>query len=210
LQTHNNRSTPCAGENRTGDAVVQSREIPALSGVARIEELPHMRSRFNLTLALASALVIVAACGGGQATTAPASQAAPATQAASAAPMSDAPASAAAEATVLAEEVGDAGTIIIDGESRLTLYYFEMDEKDSGVSNCKEGCLAVWPALTVEEGETPTGGEGVDATKLGTIVRDDNGETQVTYDGLPLYFFAEDTQPGDLKGVYPQWVTVAP
>jgi predicted lipoprotein with Yx(FWY)xxD motif len=171
-----------------------------------------MRSRLNITLALASTLVIVAACGGGQATTppAPASQAAPATQAASAAPMSDAPASAAAEATVLAEEVGDAGTIIIDGETRMTLYYFEKDEKDSGVSVCKDGCLTAWPALTVEEGETPTGGEGVDATKLGTIVRDDNGETQVTYDGLPLYFFAQDEEPGDLKGVYPEWITVAP
>jgi predicted lipoprotein with Yx(FWY)xxD motif len=166
-----------------------------------------MRSRLSLIVALSSVLVIAAACGGGQPTTAP-TQAAPATQTTTAAPMTEAPATTAAEATVLAEEVGDAGLIIIDGETQMTLYYFEMDEKDSGVSNCKEGCLAAWPALTVEEGETPTGGEGVDASKLGTIVRDDNGETQVTYDGLPLYFFAQDEAPGDLKGVYENWIVV--
>lgn len=172
-----------------------------------------MSSRLNLALSLAVALVL-AACGGG-ATNAPTQGTTP-TQAASEAPMSEAPASEApmseapTDATVLAEEVGDAGVIIIDGETRLTLYYFEMDEKDSGVSNCKDACLTAWPALTVAEGETPTGGEGVDASKLGTIVRDDNGETQVTYDGLPLYFFQNDAEPGDLNGVYENWITVAP
>ena len=172
-----------------------------------------MRSRLNLALALSSALVIVAACGGGQPTTGPTQGTTP-TQQASEAPMSEAPMSEApmseapAETTVLAEEVGDAGLIIIDGETRMTLYYFEQDEKDSGKSNCTGGCLDAWPALTVEEGETPTGGEGVDASKLGTIVREDDGTTQVTYDGLPLYFYAEDTAPGDLNGVYPGWVTV--
>jgi predicted lipoprotein with Yx(FWY)xxD motif len=170
-----------------------------------------MRSRLNLVVALSSVLVVVAACGGGQPTTAP-TQAAQATQVTTAAPTTgaptDAPATTAADSTVLAEEVGDAGTIIIDGETRLTLYYFEMDEKDSGTSNCTGGCLEAWPALTVEEGETPTGGEGVDASKLGTIVREDNGETQVTYDGLPLYFFQNDEEPGDLNGVYDNWIVV--
>jgi predicted lipoprotein with Yx(FWY)xxD motif len=175
-----------------------------------------MKSRVNLALVLSGAIAIVAACGGAGTTTAP-TQPATATQAATVAPASEAPASEApaseaptTEATVVAEEVGDAGLIIIDGKTRLTLYYFEKDEKDSGESNCTGGCLEAWPALTVAEGETPTGGEGVDASKLGTIVREDNGETQVTYDGLPLYFFQNDTKPGDLNGVYPEWVTVAP
>ena len=177
-----------------------------------------MRSRLKLVLALSSVLLLAAACGGGQPTTAPtqAVTAAPATQTpATEAPMSEAPMSEApmseapAEATVLAEEVGDAGLIIIDGETRLTLYIFTEDERNSGDSACNEGCIAAWPALTVEAGETPTGGPGVDASKLGTITRDD-GDTQVTYDGLPLYFFAQDTQPGDLTGVYPMWETIAP
>ena len=172
-----------------------------------------MRSRLNLVLALSSVLVIAAACSG-QPTTAPtqAVTAAPATQAATAAPMTDAPTAApattAAEATVLAEEVGDAGTILVDAESGLTLYYFEMDVKDSGDSACTGGCLEVWPALTVADGATPTGGDGVDNAKLGTITRADTGELQVTYDGLPLYFFAQDEEPGDLKGVYENWIVV--
>jgi predicted lipoprotein with Yx(FWY)xxD motif len=170
-----------------------------------------MRSRLNLFLALSSALVIVAACSG-QPTTAP-TQIAPPTQAASAAPMSEAPSDAPAteapaEPTVLAEEVGDAGLILVDAESGLTLYYFEMDVKDSGESACTGGCLEAWPALTVEEGETPTGGDGVDAAKLGTITRADTGELQVTYDGLPLYFFQNDEEPGDLNGVYENWIVV--
>ena len=170
-----------------------------------------MRSRLNLVVALSGVLVVAAACGG-QPTTAPtqAVTAAPASEApmseapASEAPMSEAP----AEATVLAQEVGDAGLILVDAESGLTLYYFEMDVKDSGESACTEGCLAAWPALTVAEGETPTGGDGVDNAKLGTITRADTGELQVTYDGLPLYFFAQDEEPGDLNGVYDQWIVV--
>jgi predicted lipoprotein with Yx(FWY)xxD motif len=169
-----------------------------------------MRSRLNLALALSAVLVGAAACSG-QASPAPATQAPPATTApGTEAPASEAPASEApaGDVTVEATEVGDAGTIIVDGATGLTLYYFEKDVKDSGKSVCTGDCLAVWPALTVEDGETPTGGPGVDASKLGTITREDDGTTQVTYDGLPLYFFASDEAPGDLKGVYENWITV--
>lgn len=171
-----------------------------------------MRSRLNLVLALSSVLVIAAACSG-QPTTAP-TQAAQPTQAATAAPPSEPaatepPASTAAEPTVVAEEVGDAGVILVDGATGMTLYYFENDVKDSGESVCLEGCIAAWPALLVAEGEEPVAGDGVDASKLGTITREDApGELQVTYDGLPLYFFANDEEPGDLNGVYDNWITV--
>jgi hypothetical protein len=30
----------------------------------------------------------------------------------------------------------------------------------------------------------------------------------VTYNGLPLYFFAKDTAPGDTNGIYPNWEAV--
>jgi hypothetical protein len=40
---------------------------------------------------------------------------------------------------------------------------------------------------------------------LGTITRADNGAVQVTYNGLPLYFFSKDTKPGDTNGFYPNW-----
>jgi predicted lipoprotein with Yx(FWY)xxD motif len=44
---------------------------------------------------------------------------------------------------------------------------------------------------------------------LATITRDD-GSLQVTYNGLPLYFFSGDQAAGDAKGVYTNWEAVAP
>jgi predicted lipoprotein with Yx(FWY)xxD motif len=160
-------------------------------------------------LGLALIAVIAAACSTSGGATASPSAAAPsvAPPAASEAP-SEAP-SAAAGATVEATEVGSLGTVLIDGESKLTVYIFTKDVKDSGKSNCSGGCLETWPALTVAAGETPTGGAGVTGT-LGTITREDDGTLQVTYNGLPLYFFKNDQAPGDSNGVYENWEAVKP
>jgi len=91
----------------------------------------------------------------------------------------------------------------------MTVYIFTNDVKDSGTSNCTGDCLVTWPALTVNAGDTPTGGPGVTGT-LGTITRTDDGTIQVTYNGLPLYFFKGDSAPGDSNGVYTNWEAVTP
>jgi predicted lipoprotein with Yx(FWY)xxD motif len=83
-----------------------------------------------------------------------------------------------------------------------------MDKKDSGKSACSGGCLTTWPALTVKAGETPGAGAGVTG-KVGTITRDD-GTLQVTYNGLPLYFFKNDKVEGDANGIYTNWNAVKP
>ena len=57
-------------------------------------------------------------------------------------------------------------------------------------------------------GATPTGDTGVSG-KFGTITRDD-GTVQVTYNGLPLYFFSGDKKVGDANGVYTNWEAVKP
>ena len=99
------------------------------------------------------------------------------------------------------------GVHLVDGGG-LTLYLFDNDQP--GVSNCTGDCLANWPPLTV--GDEPTSGDGVDDGLVGTIEREDDGSTQVTYDGMPLYFWAGDAAPGDVngQGVNDVWWVVAP
>ena len=106
-------------------------------------------------------------------------------------------------ADVLAKEISGHGTVLTAANG-MTVYTFTKDVAGSGTSACTGGCLTVWPALTVAAGETPTGGPGVTGT-LGTITRSDTGAAQVTYNGLPLYFFSKDTKPGDTNGFYPNW-----
>ena len=94
------------------------------------------------------------------------------------------------------------------GPNGLTLYRFNPDEP--GLSNCSEGCAAVWPPFVVEEGEIPRGNAGV-VGQLGTSNRDD-GTVQVTYQGMPLYHWVNDAAPGDATGhkVNDVWFVVPP
>jgi predicted lipoprotein with Yx(FWY)xxD motif len=147
---------------------------------------------------LPAALLItgaLAACGG-QATTSGSSSTSSPTPAASAT----------ATPAVMAQTVGTNGTILVAGSNGMTLYTFTKDA--AGVSNCKGGCATTWPPLTVPAGQTPSGGTGVSGT-LATITRDD-GSLQVTYKGLPLYFFHSDSKPGDTNGHYTNWELVTP
>jgi len=88
------------------------------------------------------------------------------------------------------------GKVLTDARG-MTLYTFGHDTPGSGKSACNGGCAAAWPPLTASG--TPSAGAGLDATKLGTITRDD-GTVQVTFAGGPLYHFAADAAPGDVKG----------
>ena len=88
----------------------------------------------------------------------------------------------------------DLGEVLVDTEG-MTLYLFTQDTADA--SACNEGCSEVWPPVLVDG--SPSGGEGVDASLLGSIERDD-GSMQVTYNGHPLYTYASDTAPGDTTG----------
>ena len=111
--------------------------------------------------------------------------------------------------TVEAKPVGAVGTVLVAASNGMTVYIFTKDVKDSGKSACTGDCFMTWPALTVPAGAAPTGGTGVTG-KLGTITREDDGTLQVTYNGLPLYFFANDKAPGDANGVYENWEAVKP
>ena len=95
------------------------------------------------------------------------------------------------------------------GPTGMTLYLFENDTE--GVSNCSGGCLENWPALTVPEGLDPSAVAEADG-ELGVITRADNGNLHVTYNGMPLYYYARDSLPGDTTGdgVNDVWVLATP
>ncbi|HEX2152965.1 MAG TPA: hypothetical protein VHL52_03195 [Acidimicrobiia bacterium] len=110
-----------------------------------------------------------------------------------------------ADGQTVAVAESDEGTILVDGEG-FSLYLFTQDTQGEP-STCTEGCAETWPPLTGDV----TAGDGVDASLLGTA-QHPNGETQVTYDGWPLYYYAPDEAPGDTngQGVGGVWFLVAP
>jgi predicted lipoprotein with Yx(FWY)xxD motif len=143
-------------------------------------------------------------------TTAPASAPAASAPASSASAPSTAPSGPGAGAsTIMTATVGSRGTLIVAGSNGMTVYTFANDTANSGTSACTGTCLTTWPALTVPAGSTPTAGSGVGG-KIGTITRLDDGSLQVTYKGLPLYFFSGDHAKGDSNGVYTDWLAVKP
>lgn len=100
------------------------------------------------------------------------------------------------EAPIQIAENPTYGPHLVDREGS-SLYLYREDENLEGESACGEQCVGNWPPLTVE-GE-PVTGEGVDAELLGTLARED-GSTQVTYNGWPLYTYVRDVEPGQTRG----------
>ena len=88
------------------------------------------------------------------------------------------------------------GSILVAANG-MTLYTYNKDT--AGVSNCTGQCLAAWPAYTPAAGASLTAGAGATGT-LATITRSDTGAVQLTYNGMPLYFFAQDAAAGDASG----------
>jgi len=115
---------------------------------------------------------------------------------------------AAAEASISLAQNADLGMIMVDAEG-FTLYLFLRDEQ-GGPSTCYGDCEANWPPVLASDGEV-TLGEGLDAALLGTTTRDD-GSIQVTYNGWPLYYYANDLAPGEIngQGVFDVWYAVTP
>lgn len=142
------------------------------------------------TMTIAAAAVLLAGCavpGAGSSTVASASDS--------------------ARAVIVDSAETDAGTSLVGPDGR-TLYIFTNDT--GGTSTCNDDCAATWPPFEVDAGATVEGGDGVSG-ELGTTERDD-GATQVTYEGMPLYYYASDSDPGDAtgEGVGDVWFIAAP
>jgi predicted lipoprotein with Yx(FWY)xxD motif len=141
-----------------------------------------MRKALASAALLAALGVAAAACGGSNtASSRTATPAGPTTTAAQK-----------ASGTTVAVASTKLGSILVDGDGR-TLYAFTKDKGDQ--SACAGQCASNWPALTGRA----TAGTGVQASLLSTSMQA-NGDSQVTYGGRPLYYFAGDAKPGDTNG----------
>ncbi len=100
-------------------------------------------------------------------------------------------------ATGLKDVTGAALTqYLTDGDGN-TLYIFKNDVPNSGKSAVPAAIAANWPPVTTTG--APAAGTGITASALGSFTGAD-GKTWVTYNGMPLYYYAGDKAAGDTKG----------
>ena len=129
--------------------------------------------------ALALAAILIAACGSDD-------DGSNGSQASGAATGSD---------TVAVANLDDAGDVLVDADGAAL---YTADQEADGKVRCTDSCLSIWLPLTVSGKATPTASDDVPGT-LATVKRP-GGEAQVTYEGAPLYRFAEDPEPGQVTG----------
>lgn len=88
--------------------------------------------------------------------------------------------------------------VVLADAKGISVYTFDQDSENKSV--CSGRCLEVWPALHVAA-------DAQLVAPFGKITGND-GQPQLTLKGLPLYYFAKDKIPGDVKGHYPDWQLV--
>ncbi len=86
----------------------------------------------------------------------------------------------------------DLGTILVDADG-FTLYIFTNDT--DGESTCYEDCAALWPPVPGDSAIT----SDLDSSIFATTPRTD-GSAQLTVNGMPLYRYTPDANPGDTTG----------
>jgi predicted lipoprotein with Yx(FWY)xxD motif len=147
------------------------------------------RTTYALALLAVVGAVVIAGCGGGSSSTS-----AESTGSSSESTTASTSTSSGGSGTIAGAEVAGLGTVLVDS-SGMTVYMFTPDEGTTSV--CYGGCEAAWPPV-VASGK-PTAGEGAMSSALGTTKRKD-GTLQVTYEGHPLYTYADDKAPGEANG----------
>ncbi len=95
--------------------------------------------------------------------------------------------------TVVATGSSEFGDILV-GEGGLSLYGFT-DDVD-GQPTCSGGCADAWPALIVEGDDLPAGLD----PEIFSIVEGVDGASQLKAGKWPLYFFAGDSEAGQVNG----------
>ena len=85
------------------------------------------------------------------------------------------------------------GTIIVDASGR-TLYLFDIER--SGVPKCYGKCAVSWPPMRAPASHQAAA--PLNQELIGTATRSD-GSPQLVYNGHPLYYYAGDRAPGEIK-----------
>jgi len=113
---------------------------------------------------------------------------------------------AAAPSAGLSTSATSLGTILVDPAGR-TIYRYDADTQGASSSACTGGCASAWPAVPAGSAVSGAGVTG----KVGSITGVD-GKAQATLDGWPLYYYADDSAPGDVtgQGVGGTWWVVTP
>jgi predicted lipoprotein with Yx(FWY)xxD motif len=151
-----------------------------------------MHNRWWIGPGLAAAALVVAACGTNGGSTDPAASNPPAYSPAVSSPAAASQANATSSVMIKRKNTTK-GTVLANAQGR-TLYWFALDT--SKKSNCNASCATYWQPVigtaVAAPGTTLPHG-------FGTIKRAD-GQTQVTYDGHPLYTYSGDTAAGQVNG----------
>ena len=161
------RSTATAASDRTGHSAARS-----------------LRGALASTVALVTPLAVLTAVGP------PAASAAPLAAAA----LAKAPAAAPKKVTVRLDKSTKFGEILVDQAGQAL--YTDSADKPPAKWACKGGCLHLWPALVLPNGQAAAS-HAATLKGLG-VVKGPSGR-QVTCKGHPLYSFSGD-KPGQVKG----------
>jgi len=97
--------------------------------------------------------------------------------------------------TVMTKSISGTGNVLVDS-SGAALYTNDMDTGSKFA--CTGQCLTEWVPLAAPSQGNPSSSDSATEAKLGTAKRPD-GSTQVTFDGMPLYTFVEDSS-GQVTG----------
>ncbi len=112
--------------------------------------------------------------------------------------------------TVSVVNNAELGNIVVDAEG-FTLYRFDEDTANPSRSNCDGDCAKKWPPAVSPTNWKEVTVAGIDRKLVKSIERAD-GTCQLTIAGWPVYRFAPDVKPGDIKGqgVGGTWFAVTP
>lgn len=113
--------------------------------------------------------------------------------------------------TVMVQNKELLGNYLVDPNG-MTFYYFTRDTQGTATalpkSSCAGQCLESWPLVSINNVIAPS---LLKKSDFSAIVRSD-GASQLVYKGWPLYYYAQDKDPGDTKGegVNGVWFAVKP